>query len=334
MLQPVVAFIIVTLVTSDTHPGTWVEGQVINKTTRSKSRDAWKSIEKLVDVRNVYLTEHKIRQAQKYARRYRPGQAPAPLLRKEYKVILPSTMDHFEKWILDPAMTEPLKMRENNIAAGHVAGLLQPRYSTYPLYEADCKEKGIEKLPREIYVDILGMKQFVNLKKDDCMCAKCMKHGWRGIVEKRKELFTMMRKLGRSSGCFTVDTDPVKRLSERLNSAWNHMRTTYSQHLKQEDEIASHCLRYQLGHSCNSHLDSCCKHNRSDVVAPNPDGNSDGDGDGEADTDGGAVPLVEWKDVPQTEGNRSLGGHWNSRCEVCDIDCKTGGGRTGCVFHE
>ena len=118
----------------------------------------------------------------------------------------------------------------------------------------------------------------------------------------------MLREIGKSSRCFTVDTDPVNRLSERLEAAWNHMRTTYSQHLKEQDEISSHCLRHQLGHCCNNQLDSCCDHTRSDGVTPDP-------------------PIM-WKDVPQKEGNRSLGGHWDSRCEVCNIDCQTAGGRT------
>ena len=265
-------------------------------------------VDKLLDVENVYLTQYKIRQAQKYARKYRPNKTPPPVLRKEYKVILPSTMDHFEKWIFSPGLTEQVKMREKHIAAGHVLARKQPRYSSFPRYKADCEEKGLVPLPREIYMQLLGMKGFIDLKQDDCMCPKCMAYGWRGIEQKKKDFFNTLRKLGKSSGCFTVDTDPVKLLSERLEAAWNHMRTTYSQHLKEQDEIASHCLRRQLGHSCNSHLDSCCDHTRSDV--PQKD-----------------FPL-EWKDVPQTEGNRSLGGHWNSRCEVCDIDCKTGGGRT------
>ena len=140
------------------------------------------------------------------------------------------------------------------------------------------------------------------------MCAKCMAYGWRGIIQKEKEFFTMLREIGKSSKCFTTDTDPVSRLSERLEKAWVHMRTKYSQHLKEQSEVASHCLRYQLGHSCNKHLDSCCNHTRSDGFT--------------------RPPLVKWKDVPQTKGNRSLGGHWDSRCEVCNIDCRTGGGRT------
>ena len=95
-------------------------------------------------------------------------------MKREYKVILPATMDHFEQWMLSPALTEPVKMREKNIAAGHVLGLKQPKYSTFSLYQADCEEKKIVPLPREIYTQILGMREFVNLKVDDCMCKKCM----------------------------------------------------------------------------------------------------------------------------------------------------------------
>ena len=207
--------------------GKWVNGEVIGKTTRMHPRTEEKAVCELLNTENVYLTEYKIKQAQKYARKYRPNKTPPPVLRKEYKVILPSTMDHFEKWILSPSMTEPLKMREKHIAAGHVVGLKQPRYSTFPRYETDCKEKGVVPLPREIYTTILGMKEFINLKQDDCMCPKCMTYGWRGIIGKRQDFFTMLRKLGKGCGLFDVDTDPVTRLSERLEAAWNHMRTTY-----------------------------------------------------------------------------------------------------------
>ena len=288
----------------------WIVGEVIGKTHIRKPRKEFVAVDKLLNVKNVYLTVHKIREAQKYARKYRPSEVPPPVLSKEYKVILPATMDHFEKWMLSPSLTEPLKMREKNIAAGHVLGLKQPRYSTYSRYEDDCGAKGIVPLPREVYTDILGMREFVNLKQDDCMCAKCMAYGWRGIIGKQKEFFTLLRQLGKSSKVFTAETDPVNLLSTRLQRAWNHLRTTYGQHLKKndQDEIASHCLHHQLGHSCNSCLDSSCRHTRSDGAAP--------------------PPPVKWKDVPQTAGTRSLGGHWDSRCEVCDINCQTGGGRT------
>ena len=130
-------------------------------------------------------------------------------MKREYKVILPATMDHFEQWMLSPALTEPVKMREKNIAAGHVLGLKQPKYSTFSLYQADCEEKKIVPLPREIYTQILGMREFVNLKVDDCMCKKCMSYGWRGIIEKKQDFFAMLREIGKSSKCFTVDTgDP------------------------------------------------------------------------------------------------------------------------------
>ena len=200
---------------------------MVGRITIPKSRKEFIAVDELLDVRNVYLTEHKIRQAQKYARKYRPDKAPPPIMKKEYKVILPSTMDHFEKWMLSPSITEPLKMREKDIAAGHVVGLKEPRYSTYSRYEDDCVEKGIVPLPREVYTEILGMKEFVNLKQDDCMCAKCMAYGWRGIIEKKKDFFTMLRKQGRSSKLFTAKTDPTNLLSSRLEAAWNHMRTTY-----------------------------------------------------------------------------------------------------------
>ena len=212
---------------SDSHSGTWVAGQVIGRSTRTEPRKENMSIDSLQNTRNVYLTEHKIRQAQKYARKYLPSKAPSPVLKKEYKVILPETMDHFEEWILSPTMTEPLKMREKNIAAGHVVGLKEPKYSTYSRYEDDCRAKKIVALPREVYTNILGGKEFMNLKQDDCMCSKCMKYGWRGIVEKRQGFFKMLREMGKDNGCFDVDTEPVTRLSKRLEAAWNHMRTTY-----------------------------------------------------------------------------------------------------------
>ena len=46
-------------------------------------------------------------------------------MKKQYAVILPATMKHFEGWILDPARTEPLKMREKNISFYNILLLLK-----------------------------------------------------------------------------------------------------------------------------------------------------------------------------------------------------------------
>ena len=288
--------------------GKWVDVEVKRKTTRLKVVEVDKPVEELLDVRNSYVTDHLIAKAQQYVKKYRPGETPAPVLTKQYKVILPETMAHFEEWILSSAMTEPLKMREKNVAARHVVGLKEPRYTTFPRYQKDCRTKNVIPLPRQAYSDLLGMREFLLLKQDDCMCAKCLEYGWRGIVQEKKEFFTTLRTLGQAIKLFNTKTDPVPRLSERLETAWNHMRTTYGQHLQAEDEIASHCLRRQLGHSCNKHLNTGCSHTRSDGGAP-------------------AHP-VPWANVPQTAGNHSLGGRWDANCEVCDVDCRTGGGRT------
>ena len=161
---------------------------------------------------------------------------------------------------------------------------------------------------RETYTDLLGMREFINLKQDDCMCAKCLSYGWHGIVEEKKDLFKVLQTLGKKMNIFNKMTDPTHRLSERLDRAWNHMRTTYGNHLKSEDETASHCLRRQLGHSCNHHLDTPCSHSRSDGVTK--------------------CPPVKWADAPRTAGDRSLGGRWDANCEVCDVNCETGRGRT------
>ena len=44
-------------------------------------------------------------------------ESPPPVLETQYAVILPSTMDHFDEWILSPARTEPVKMREKTVSA-------------------------------------------------------------------------------------------------------------------------------------------------------------------------------------------------------------------------
>ena len=278
------------------------------KSTKLKVISVSIPIEKLSNVENTYVTDHLVRKAQLYAQNYRPGETPSPCLAKQYRVIRPATMEHFEKWILSPARTEPLKMRETHIAARHVLGLKEPRYTTYPRYKTDCKKKNVVPLPREVYTDMLGMREFMKLKQDDCMCAKCLKYGWRGIVEEKKGFFKTLQTLGKRLGIFKKNTDPTHHLSKRLDAAWNHMRTTYSQHLQSEDEIASHCLRHQLGHSCNHHLDTPCSHTRTDGVTK--------------------CHPVRWADEEQTSGNRSLAGRWDAHCEVCERDCETGGGRT------
>ena len=288
-------------------PGKWIRAEVKHKTTRLKVVTVNHPVNELTNVENAYATDYLITKAQQYAKKYRPCETPPATLKKQYAVILPATMKHFEDWILDPARTEPLKMREKNIAARHIVGLKEPRYTTYPRYKKDCKDKGIKPLPRETYTDLLGMQEFMDLKQDDCMCAKCLAYGWRGIHDGKKQFFKEVQTLGKKMKLFDKKTDPTRRLTKRLDRAWNHLRTTYSQHLKSEDELACHCLRRQLGHSCNKHLDTPCNHTRSDGDAPSH--------------------PVKWEDVGQTAGNRSLGGRWDATCEVCSSDCGTGGGR-------
>ena len=120
--------------------------------------------------------------------------------------------------------------------------------------------------------------------------------------------FKLLGNLGRVAELWTADTDPSKRLWKRLETASTHVRTTYGQHLKQQDEMSDHCLLCLLGHSCNRHLNTDCDHrNTVGQFPPHP---------------------RPWSEAPSTAGSRSLGGRWDANCEVCDIRCSTSGGRT------
>ena len=221
----------------------WIDGEILGKTTRRFTKEKYINISNLQDVRNAYVSDHAVKMALSHCKRYRPDESLPPVLERQYAVILPATLDHFEKWILSPARTEPMKMREKTVAAGHILGLKTPKYSSWKRYEIDCHSQvpPVVPLPRDEYTRILGTREFVKLKQDDCVCAKCLSLYWTGLVEQAPAFFKLMGKLGCVASVWTKETDPSTRLAKRMETASTHLRTTYGQHLQQQDEIADHC---------------------------------------------------------------------------------------------
>ena len=192
----------------------------------------------------------------------------------ERHVVSPTAYNHLRDWIYSTDFLEPLKATEQATQRGHCFAVREAASATFTRYKASAQAANCEGVSERVYNRVLGQKIFTKLRKDHCMCATCLRSGWRGIWDNGRKL---LKKL---DACTTWETStdsegtqtrhvPGNHLKPRLKRLWDFIRLQLHLHVEPSSEIGGHCLKLKLGSLAEPRSNDCCNH--GDFAPPPPD---------------------------------------------------------------
>ena len=95
------------------------------------------------------------------------------------------------------------------------------------------------------------------------MCTTCLRSGWRGILERGKQLIAAL----------PISQDSKKSFTSRLKRLWDFIRLQLHLHKEEQSPIAAHCSRLQVGSLAEPRFNQPCthKHANPDTRLPAPE---------------------------------------------------------------
>lgn len=95
------------------------------------------------------------------------------------------------------------------------------------------------------------------------MCTTCLRSGWRGILERGKQLIAAL----------PISQGSKKSFTSRLKRLWDFIRLQLHLHIEEQSPIAAHCSRLQVGSLAEPRYNKPCthKHAKPDTRLPAPE---------------------------------------------------------------
>ena len=95
------------------------------------------------------------------------------------------------------------------------------------------------------------------------MCTTCLRSGWRGILERGKQLIAAL----------PISQGSKKSFTSRLKRLWDFIRLQLHLHIEEQSPIAAHCSRLQVGSLAEPRFNQPCthKHANPDTRLPAPE---------------------------------------------------------------
>ena len=198
----------------------------------------------------------------------------SPVSFTERHVVSAVTYEHLRSWIFSTDFLEPLKATEQSTKRGHCFAVKEALAQTWERYKVSAKKKGVEHVSERVYRRILGQKIFTKHKKDHCMCATCLRSGWRGIWDacrnllKKIDACTIWEVTTNEDGKQTRHA-PGTHLHPRLKRLWDYLRLQLHLHVETTSTIGAHCSNLKLGSLAEPRFNNTCS-NHDDNLGPAP----------------------------------------------------------------
>ena len=162
----------------------YIKGQVL----RIVRAGSWQrvlytvSIARCLHEQSVRVTRKMLQRARRDNETWCQGMRPPPASLTERHVISADTFDHLLEWIFSTNLLETLKATEQSTQRDHCFVVKEALATTFPRYQKNADEKGVEPVSQRVYRRTLTQKVFTKYRKDHCMCTTCLRAGWRGIT--------------------------------------------------------------------------------------------------------------------------------------------------------